>query len=151
MRNLKQVAKYIIDNKGISFNPNLIDAKGNYLVPKSGYMVSDKGSELITSIEDVKPLLKSYIFKYAYNLKKDKYFGLWIDKEICIFDISTNIQDLKTAIIQGMENNQEAIYNIDNKKTIYIPTNQIGTNYQKKEYRKMKAEMYVKIGSFYQS
>lgn len=149
MKNLKEVSKYIIDNKGISFNPNLMDAKGNYLMPGKGYMVSDKGSELIMSMKDVKPLLKTCISKYAHNLQKNRYFGIWIDDQKCYFDISENVQDLKAAIIQGMKNGQKAIFDISNKKSIYLPGDQTGTEYQKKEYRKLCAEKYITKSKFY--
>ena len=118
-------------------------------MPEIGYMVSDKGSELIMPIKDIKPLLKTCISKYAYKLKKDKYFGLWIDKEKCYFDISENVQDLKIAIIQGMKNGQKAIFDISNKKSIYLPGDQVGTEYQKKEYRKLCAEKYINKSKFY--
>tara|TARA_R110002074_G_scaffold350450_1_gene521451 strand:+ start:44 stop:493 length:450 start_codon:yes stop_codon:yes gene_type:complete len=148
MKNLTEVRKYILDNNGISFNPFLMDAKGNYLMPNKGYMVSNYGTELIMPSDEIDSLISTCISKYAYKLNEDNYFGIWVENQELVFDISENVQDLKKAIIQGMTNKQDAIYDIVNMKTIYLPMDQSGTDYQVQSYRELAANTYLSKGKF---
>lgn len=162
MKNLTEVTEYIIDNNGISFNPTRMDAKGNYLMPNKGYMVSNYGTELrmpfksiavkyryLDRIDEIDALVSTCISKYAYKLNEDNYFGIWVENQELVFDISENVQDLKKAIIQGMTNKQDAIYDIVNGETIYLPMDQSGTDYQVQSYRELAAETYLSKGKFH--
>lgn len=159
MKNLTEVTKYIIDNNGISFNPSRMDAKGNYLMPTKGYMVSNYGTELIMPfksiavkyryLDEIDALVSTCISKYAYKLNEDNFFGIWLQNHEMVFDISENIQDLKKAIIQGMTNKQDAIYDVVNGETIYLPMDQSGTDYQVQSYRELAAKNYLSKGKFY--
>ena len=50
---------------------------------------------------------------------KENNFGGWIEGDRLYLDVSKVYKDEKTAIVEAVKNNQEAIYDLKNDKTIY--------------------------------
>ena len=116
---LKDLFAYVVKNEGAT-----IDTKKQPLTKKSGYMVSLANYELKINV-DFKEF-KKYFKKYKRLLKrlkktyKNVYIGLWIDSNILYYDISIYIDDLSIAIYEAFKNNQLAIYDLKENKSIYM-------------------------------
>jgi len=116
--NNNELLKLIEKNGGAT-----LDKNGNALNKKSGYMVSLDGYEL--KIEKIELFTQQLIKKYLKIAKKLKaYFGMWIDNNILYLDISIWTASLDYAKKTGLKNNQLAIYDIKNEKSIYLHTKQ---------------------------
>jgi len=86
--------------------------------------------------------LKNFIAKNAIHLHNDNRFvGGWVNDNKVYLDISVSIEDLESAIYIGMHNNQKAIFDCANSKTIILPSPQrSGTMTQNKTYNEIKAK-----------
>ena len=128
MEDLKNVINELKVNNGCN-----IDIQGNIAKIKSGYMVSLANYETITTDTTEKNILQ-IIDKKMQAIKKLKevnhksifYIGLWCNDNKLYIDISINILNKYKAIMQGVKNNQYAIYDVKNgcdielKKDVYI-------------------------------
>ena len=88
--------------KGISINKN-------YNTPKTGYMVG------IKNFDNLKEMLK-------VKLEPNQYYGTWLDVKtgITYYDISLNVIDYKEACNIAQERKEIAIFDIQNKCSIYF-------------------------------
>lgn len=84
----------------------------------NGYMVSVKGSETITSLKELDT--EKEIREYQKKAKANQYIGLWLNENKVYIDISEHYTDKAKAIKAGKENEQLAIYDIENDKSIFI-------------------------------
>lgn len=116
---LKKLYNYIIENNGATIqNNNIVNAK-------TGFVYSLQGFEQ-------KIILKDFNFKTFYKLQnkynnfinylniKSLNVGYWIDSNYIYIDISKITQNKNTAILQGIKNNQKAIFDLQNNKSIYL-------------------------------
>ena len=88
---------------------------------KKGYMVSYFETEKIFDLSNIDfKEISSLILKRQADLKENEYLGFWVDKGILYIDISINILDLKQAKQVGINNNQLAIYDLQNDTSIEI-------------------------------
>lgn len=102
-----------------NFNKN-----GRAIKPKAiGYIVSqDKGIKVIDKplahldFEAIEQDLKALIKR----VRATEFIGLWLDSGIIYIDISRVIQSKENALKLAKEQNQKAIYDLKNKKTIYL-------------------------------
>lgn len=105
----------LFHNHGISE-----DASG--VSPTSGYMVSLAGTEEQHPNYSTIPadIVNDACRKYHQTIQPNAYFGAWIDEDVLYLDNSVNIADLETAIAFGHANNQIAIWDVVNGKSIYL-------------------------------
>lgn len=110
---LKTIKKLVVKNGGLTLSPTL--EKVNY---NKGFMVSLSGSELKLSIKD----LSITHLKQYQKLAKDKkaFIGFWLDNNTLYLDLSIRFLDESKALYFGKLNNQLAIYDLENQKSIYL-------------------------------
>lgn len=110
---LKTIKKEIIKNGGLTLLPTF--EKVNY---KKGFMISLSDSELKLNIKD----LSIKHLKQYQKLAKDKkaYIGFWLDNNTLYLDLSIRFLDKEKALYFGKINNQLAIYDLENQKSIYL-------------------------------
>ena len=111
---LEKIKMTIIENGGITLNAK--DLSNANLT--SGYMVSLKGYEVITTINDLTTNALLAHARIAHAL--GGYVGLWLDKDKLYIDISIHKNNQAEAIKTGKFNNQIAIYDIENDKEIRV-------------------------------
>lgn len=122
---LKSLVKNFRKDEGFSY-----DLLNGELNPIDGYMVSIEGFELRLNLDDMsdEDLLKAF----DYYLKQDEvsntifnasdgiFFGTWKDKNEIVLDLSLHFDHERTAMRFGKLNNQLAIYDCANKKSIEL-------------------------------
>jgi hypothetical protein len=91
------------------------------LIPKSGFMVSPYEDRQFVVKKEL--LTKEAISKYVKNnsdlLKKNyNYLGGWVDKGKVYLDISVRRESQGLAMTLAVQHNQEAIYDVVNKRSI---------------------------------
>ena len=141
--NLSNLFYELALNDGFSYN--VITGESN---PTTGYMVSLNGYEEQFDFNDFdNNILKSYFLNHLESLNKEAAFlGGWLDDNKVYLDVSINISDLETAIYTGIMNNQKAIYDCANKRSIDIPSPQTsGTMRQNRTYNVLKAAQLAYI------
>lgn len=154
MKNLRQAYNELLKYGGFTINPNYIDNDGDFLAPLIGFMVSDGINEIQISSGCTEIIfnivLSSFIAEHQNELNKGGFVGCWTHEDTIYLDISYNVQDAKEAVLLGYTNKQLAIYDIEAKKSVQLPTPQTkGTEYQKEAYKLEKANNYAKHGKFY--
>lgn len=114
-KQLKMILKAIEENGGCN-----IDIKNNLVSYNNGFMVSIIDMYIIKKY-DIKNLKKA-IKNVVKNISINQCCGCWYNSEDnnIYIDISINIEDKQEAIEQGLKNNQLAIHDIKNNKSIYI-------------------------------
>ena len=104
---------YMSCTSGCSLN-NLFES------PEKGFMIGGFGRELIfPSISQVN-LSSVETWIEEHKLKKDHYYGVWVDEGKVYFDISVNLQDESQAIRIGKVKKQKAIWNLNTSKEIKL-------------------------------
>lgn len=127
------------------FSYNAITGESN---SATGYMVSLNGYEEQFDFNDVdNNTIRNYFLNHLDSLNKEEAFlGGWVDNNKVYLDVSVNISDLETAIYTGIMNNQKAIYDCANKRSINIPAPQTsGTMTQNRTYNVLKAAQLAYI------
>ena len=109
---LKAIKKAVKKNGGATLTPALKNA--NY---KRGYMVSITGYEKQLKIENLTIKTLKLYRKEAKRL--NACVGFWIDNNILYIDISKHFQSKEKACQFSIKNNQLALYDIYNNKSIY--------------------------------
>ena len=106
----------IIENKGATLTKTLRKSS-----LKTGYMVSLKGYEVIIKATQSTKLFYEIGRANAKAENIDNsYVGIWIEKELAYIDVSINIKDKDKAIAFGIENDQLAIWDIENNLAITL-------------------------------
>lgn len=108
--------KEILENKGATLTKTFRKSR-----IEKGYMVSLKGYEkqvkatqhtkLFGAIADAREIAKTV---------KHSYVGVWIENDIAYVDVSIRVRELEVAINIGIENEQLAIFDIENEKVISL-------------------------------
>lgn len=117
MNNLKEIISNSIEQGGATLD--------KYYQPtnhKSGYMVSIANHETTLSINtDINTIINK-VQEYQELIKnKQHYFiGLWVDNSTIYLHISKHFQDKQNAVNFGIDNDQLAIYDLKNDKSIYL-------------------------------
>lgn len=115
----ERILTQFVEKGRYNFNKN-----GRAIKPKAiGYIVSqDKGIKVIDkplehlNFEEIEQDLKALIKR----VRATEFIGLWLDNGIIYIDISRVIQSKENALKLAKEQNQKAIYDLKNKKTIYL-------------------------------
>lgn len=113
---LKELINNIICKGGATLDRDLqpIDTK-------TGYMVSYFETEKTFDLNGIDyEAISKLILKRQADLKENEYLGFWVYKGKLYIDISILINDLKQARQVGINNNQLAIYDLKNDKSIEI-------------------------------
>ena len=97
-------------------------ADQSFNAPNTGYMVSLKGTEVqFPNVADMPDdVLQRECEDFHSGVPLDAYFGAWVDGGTLYLDHSVNIQDREVAIAFGHANNQLAIWDIANGKSIRL-------------------------------
>ena len=104
---------YMSCTQGCSLNDN-------FHIPDKGYMVGGFGKELIfPSISEVN-LSSVETWIEEHKLRKDQYYGVWIDKGKVYFDVSVNLQDLNQSLKIALVKKQKAIYDLNKNEEIRL-------------------------------
>jgi len=100
-------------NGGISLN-------ADFKQPKTGYLVSVQDGLIFDSVSLVNVHELSAWIKQ--NLNSGLFFGGWIDKETgkVYFDLSANFQSIEKSIDIAKQNNQLAIWDLNENKEIRV-------------------------------
>lgn len=117
--NLKELYDYLMENNGFTIDFNLE-------IPNDlKYIVSIPNCEIIIPLKELtfevfKANLSKTVKNFILTDYNNKYIGCWINSDKVYFDISISCNNIKDALIIGKENNQLAIYDFINQKSIYI-------------------------------
>jgi hypothetical protein len=139
----EDLAELIATNSGFTYNP-ITGAQ-----PNSGYMVSLRGYDLSENYQDLLDSLKieefidNYLQANTDKLLDNFYCGAWLDDSsgLLFMDVSVNVKDIETACYLGICNDQLAIYDLTNRRSIKLPTPQrSGTETQNNTYNYMTAK-----------
>jgi hypothetical protein len=139
----EDLAELIATNSGFTYNP-ITGAQ-----PSSGYMVSLRGYDLSENYQDLLDSLKieefidNYLQTNTDKLRDNFYCGAWVDDSsgLLFMDVSVNVKDIETACYLGICNDQLAIYDLTNRRSIKLPTPQkSGTETQNNTYNYMTAK-----------
>ena len=111
---IENIKMAIIENGGITLEPKTL----NNANLKTGYMVSLKGYEIITTIDDL--TINALIAHARIAHALGGYIGLWLSKGKLYIDVSINENNLLKALQLGYRENQFAIYDIVNDQEIRV-------------------------------
>jgi hypothetical protein len=94
-------------------------------IKELGYIVSRaKGLQIQFNSQDLTDYnfkdLETLINRLTKDIKPKEFIGLWLDNGILYIDLSRVILSLENAKELGRANKQQAIYDLKNKKTIYL-------------------------------
>ena len=114
MENIKTIIEEIKENGGGTYNKEYktIDAKQGFMVSLQGYEKKCK-----TEQETEKAINENMEIIRGLD---NAYLGAWIDEGITYIDISVLVENKEDALEMGKINNQLAIYDIENNKSIYL-------------------------------
>lgn len=111
-----KMIKTIIKNGGAT-----LDCNYNNFNASAGYMVSLYGYETKISINNIEEIKKEILKKMELiRTKKGCFVGLWVENDLLYIDISKHIEDYNKALEVARNNQQKAVYNLKNDKSIYL-------------------------------
>ena len=113
-RKLKKIKNLIIENGGGTLNAKTLK-NADYL---RGYMVSLAGYEKQLKIENLTIKTIKLYQKNAQRLHAN--VGFWIDNNILYLDISKHFISKDKAVRTALKNNQLALYDIYNAKSVFL-------------------------------
>ncbi len=104
-----------VQNQGCSIN---LDGRE----PESGFMVSYQNTEKRVKLFDFSAMhIESFIRANLGSLhQRGNFIGTWIDNDIVFIDISFNVPDRQLAITLARKFGQIAIFDVNEKKSIYL-------------------------------
>lgn len=105
----------IIKNGGATLDVNFNDFNVS-----TGYMVSLYSYEVKIDINDIEAIKKEIENKKEEAKKRNAYIGLWVENGLVYLDISKHIIDYNEALETARNNEQMAIYDLKNDKSIYL-------------------------------
>jgi hypothetical protein len=126
----KKILKSFLNGDGYNYN-----AEGKKVEFNSGYMVSVEGKEYkgasqkIAKIEAEQHIIKlldylEYVKKLVDDdIYKNLVIGFWKNEKNIFIDLSLNVRTEADALLLAKRNKQIAIYDIKNKKEIYLNKN----------------------------
>ena len=114
---LKEIIEYVKEYGGITWDYR------EEMVQERGYAVAVNKTfevEIGTYNLDEKELIK-YIHEHFSILHVDGYcLGIWVHNHICFLDVVRIFKYAKDALEYGKNNQQTAIYDLDNQQEIYL-------------------------------
>jgi fructokinase len=94
-------------------NPDGFTISLNFEIPASGYVVAEKETQNSFGVEGLKKVIE-------YAKANRTFIGGWKEKKQYYFDASKIYNNKDEAIKAGIENEQIAIYDLNNDEVIYI-------------------------------
>lgn len=123
---IKNIIEYTIKFGGCSFNSNL-----EILEDLKGYTVSIARYEYKTTTKNIDEIEKNIKSKMELIKNKKNYIiGTWIDDGILYIDINKIEMNYTRAVEFGKSQNQLAIFDNVNKKTIYLKKDSVFILYE---------------------
>lgn len=111
-----KMIKTIIKNGGIT-----LDCNYNNFNAGAGFMVSLYGHEVKIDVNNIETIKKEITKKMELiKTKKGCFVGLWVENDLLYVDISKHIKDYNRALEVARNNQQKAIYDLKNDKSIYL-------------------------------
>jgi len=92
----------------------------NFESPEKGYMVGGFGKELIYPNISGVNLSEVETWIEDHKLRKDQYYGVWVDEGKVYFDVSVNLQSLDQATKIGKVKKQIAIWDLNKNEEIKL-------------------------------
>jgi hypothetical protein len=136
---IKDLYTYVLKNNGATYCP----LTKQLFNPNHGFMVSNYGTEFILDLDKLTPSVFAEVIDNNI-IMEDEYVGIWINDEQLYFDVSTYWSNLKSALIEGITNEQKVIWDFQQNKTIALPSDQRnGTTTQQLEYRAQAIEKMI--------
>ena len=120
-----EMIKEIIKNGGATLDTNYNNFNAN-----AGFMVSLYGYETKININNIKAIKKEIETKKEEAKKNNAYIGLWVDNGLVYVDISKHIIDYNEALETARDNEQLAVYDLKNDKSIYLSYKKYYTLYK---------------------
>lgn len=105
----------ILKNGGATLDTNYNNFNAN-----AGYMVSLYGYETKINIDNIDAIKKEIETKKEIAKQLNAYVGLWVDNVLMYVDISKHIINYNRALEVARNNEQLAVYDIKNDKSIYL-------------------------------
>jgi len=120
---LKSIKKFLEDTR-VNSGASYCLETGKPINKKDGYMVSFMDLLMINlnlapEDDELLSLIDNLVTK-KINVIQGDYLGGWIDDDKLYLDLSGYVQDEKYALHIAKKLNQKAIYDIKNKKNIYL-------------------------------
>jgi hypothetical protein len=113
--NILQFIGWAKENGGGSYN--FITGEIN---PTTGYMVALKDFQQVSAVLD-ENLVKMYTREHAeFLIRDDVYLGLWLSNGLWYYDVSINVEGLANAVLMGVKNRQQAIWDCANNREIQL-------------------------------
>lgn len=110
--------KFLTDQ---NINGGTLDFDSNLISFDFGFMVSRKAPNFVHSCDEIpKKVLIQAIKKLYTKATKFDYLGFWIDSGKFYLDLSFHIKNKSQAILEGLNNDQLAIWDCKNQKSIYL-------------------------------
>ena len=110
---IKQLIKTMIKNGGGTLKDNkLVEFDSGYIV---AFKEFEKVIDMDNSIYETMALLQDYIDKH-----NDSYIGFWINEGNIYLDVVQNISNYHIAILEGLRQNQKAIWDCKECKEIWL-------------------------------
>lgn len=123
---IKNIIAYTQQNGGCSFNSKL-----EILEDLKGYTISIQKFEYKTTIKNINEIEKNILKKMEIvGSKKNFIIGTWIDDGILYIDINKIEKNYTRACEFGRSQNQLAIFDNINKKSIYLKKDSIFILYE---------------------
>ena len=114
MTNLRKLADTILKEGGISYSLT-------YGEITKGYAVSLEGFEQKVPVGQFdNRVLQNYVLENSSELTGANFLGAWIEDGNVVLDVSTAFTSKVKAIAFAKANNQRAIFDLENKQTIYL-------------------------------
>lgn len=131
---IEKIIEYTEKNGGCSFSSKL-----DILEDLKGYTISLQKYEYKTTVENIQEIEKNIKSKMELIKNKKNYIiGTWIDAGILYIDINKIEMNYTRAVEFGKSQNQLAIFDNINKKSIYLKKDSIYILY---EYIKNKNDI----------
>ena len=117
MNNLKDIILNAIKKGGAT-----LDKYYQPINQKKGFMVSLANHETTFNINTDINIIINKVQEYQKLIKSKQhhFIGLWVNNGTIYLDISKHFQDKQNAVSFGIDNNQLAIYDLKNDKSIYL-------------------------------
>lgn len=123
---INKIIEYTQKNGGCSFNSNL-----DILEDLKGYTISIQKFEFKTTIKNINEIEKNILKKIEIvGNRKNYIIGTWIDGGILYIDINKIEKNYTRACDFGRSQNQLAIFDNINKKSIYLKKDSIYILYE---------------------
>ena len=109
----KELIKLMIKNGGGTLKNNkLVEFEDGYII---AFKEFEKVINMDESVFECLELLEEYVNKH-----NDSFIGFWVNDGKLYLDVVQNISNYHMAILEGLKQNQKAIWDVKNGKEIWL-------------------------------